>query len=138
MCLRDIDSVIGLQWYSAHSTTTVAEMGSNAYAAYQLLQELSGSFGKLRKFRGRCAGCTPNRWWSEASWFIVTWHALGKTFGCTGAATLCIVHHYKCLHEQGQKMLCGDVVFGCCHFLEMYMISIDFLWGAIGSLEERP
>ena len=40
VCLQNIGSVINLSWYNVHSTTTTAEMGSNAY---QRLQELSGS-----------------------------------------------------------------------------------------------
>ena len=38
--------------------------------------------------------------------------------------------------SKGQKMLCVDIVFGCRHFHKC-MISIDFLWGAIRTLEER-
>ena len=82
MCLQNIGSVINLSWYNVHSTTTTAEMGSNAC---RRLQELSGSLGKLRKFRRRQAGCAPNTWWSAASWFVSVFMLLLDTdsAGCS-------------------------------------------------------
>ena len=97
-CLRDIDSVITFPGYNVHSTTTAAEMGLNAH---QGLQQLSTPSGKLRKFRGRRAGCAPNKWRFAASWFIATWHALGRLhWRCR------TVYHHECLHgfyKKGQS-----------------------------------